>query len=134
VGQQVVVASGELPVRLVRVERDDGCAAAARAAADELAATPFDHAAELPQRVALVLAGERVRQIVLVFSHTTVDFRAVELLLRDLRLVLLRGTVTAPAEPQSVDVARREQGPDQARSGQAVAYWLAAHARHPGRS
>ncbi|MCW6010522.1 hypothetical protein K1W54_39135 [Micromonospora sp. CPCC 205371] len=117
--------AGQLPVHIV--EGDD----AADAVADALTSTPFDHEREWPQRFALVLSGGRVRHVVCVFSHTTVDFRAAEMVLRDLRLLVLRGAITSPPDPQSVDVARREQGIDRQRSPRAVAYWVKGFGRLP---
>lgn len=131
---QVAAAAGELPVLLVDAPPADGGTdgmGTAEAVADRLSATPFDHEREWPQRVALVLVDGLVRQVVCVFSHTTVDFRAVEMVLRDLRLLLLRGTVTAPAGAQSVDIAHLEQGADRLRSQRAVAYWVRNFGRLP---
>ncbi|GAA4716525.1 condensation domain-containing protein [Phytohabitans rumicis] len=128
---QVVVDSGELPLLSREAGEPDGGAAVAHAVAEELAAAPFDHAGEWPQRVALVRDGDRVRQVALAFSHTTVDFRAVEILLRELRLLLLRGHVRTPAPLQSVDIARLEQGPDRARSERAVAHWVSGYDQLP---
>ncbi|RKR89632.1 condensation domain-containing protein [Micromonospora pisi] len=128
---QAVAAAGRLPTLLARAAADDADGTAtARAVADRLAATAFDFAEEWPLRVALVLVDGRVRQIVVVFSHTTVDFGAVEVLLRDLRLLLLRGTLDAPVGPQSIDVAGREQDPRyRRRSIRCVARWSTGFGR-----
>ncbi len=132
--RQVVAAQGEHPVLVVPVGEDladDGAALAQQLAAD-LAATPFDHAEEWPQRVALLVAGERVCQVVVVLSHTTVDFRAAELVLRDLRLLLVRGSVPAPAPPQSADIARLEQSErHRRRCERAVRHWIDSTRRLP---
>ncbi|MFK3979191.1 condensation domain-containing protein [Micromonospora sp. NPDC050397] len=110
---------------------DDG-AALARTVAERLAQRQFDHAHEWPQRVALVLVAGKVRQVVIVFSHTTVDFQAVEIVLRDLRLLLLRGSIPTPAGPQSTDIARREQDDDQRRRGErALDHWVGSFGRLP---
>ncbi|MFV2127963.1 hypothetical protein ACFHWS_26070 [Micromonospora sp. LOL_013] len=50
-------------------------------------------------------------------------------MLRDPRLILLRGDLGTPAGLQSVDVARRQHGPDQRRSARTVAYWLRQYRR-----
>ncbi len=132
-GLQEVVAGGEQPVLVAPADQGDPDGRATAAAlAETLAEQPFDHGAELPQRIALVHAEGRVRQIVIVFSHTTVDFHATELVLRDLRLLLLRGAVPAPAGPQSADVGQAEQEePSQRRSRRAVEHWLEAFPRLP---
>lgn len=126
---QVVDDHGEVPVLVVT---DDGPDTATRVA-EQLAATPFQHGDELPQRVGLVVADGQVRHVVLVFSHTTVDFRAVEIVLRDLRMLLLRGQITEPAGLQSVDVADREQSEQLRRRNQrSVDTWVAAYAKLSG--
>ncbi|MFI7024045.1 condensation domain-containing protein [Micromonospora sp. NPDC049900] len=127
--RQEITPAGLVPL-LVQAGTGDG-AATARQVADRLGDVAFDHAAEWPLRVALVTAADRVRQIVLVFSHTTVDAHAVEIVLRDLRLLLLRGSLSTPAGPQSADVARLQCGPDSPRSQRAVAYWLREFDRLP---
>jgi hypothetical protein len=127
--RQIVAERGEQPVILVHAGAPDTDIADDVAA--ELAATPFEHAVEWPQRIALVLVAGRVRRIVLVFSHTTVDFQAVEILLRDLRVLLLRGAIPTPPGAQSVDIARLEQGVDRRKSDRAVAYWLRGFGRLP---
>ncbi|MEV4489954.1 condensation domain-containing protein [Micromonospora coxensis] len=138
--RQVVAATGELPVAVVDATTEEFAthrhdpAAVATTVADQLAATPFDHAREWPQRVALVRVDDRISHIVVVFSHVTVDFVAVETLLRQLRLLLLRGAVDAPPGPQSVDVARREQDVARRRSARAVAYWVDGYARLPSQT
>ncbi|MFK3981678.1 condensation domain-containing protein [Micromonospora sp. NPDC050397] len=110
-------------------DRDEG-AATARVIGEQLAATAFDFAEEWPLRVACVLVGRRVRQIVVVFSHTTVDFGAVEVVLRDLRLLLLRTTLAVPAGAQSIDVAEREGAARyRQRSERCVARWSAGFGR-----
>ncbi|MDI5943935.1 hypothetical protein QLR68_38570, partial [Micromonospora sp. DH15] len=127
--RQQEAATGHLPV-LVVPGVDDG-AAAARAAADRLADVAFDHAAEWPVRAAVVTVDDRVRQVVLVFSHSTVDAHAAEVVLRDLRLLLLRGRLDTPPGPQSADVARLQHTADVRRSARTVAYWLREFDRLP---
>ncbi|MEU4565176.1 condensation domain-containing protein [Micromonospora sp. NPDC023956] len=127
--QQESAAAGQLPLLVVPGEADG--TAAARAVAARLADVAFDHAAEWPLRVALVTVDDRVRQIVIVFSHSTVDAYAVEVILRDLRLILLRGQIATPPGPQSVQVARGQHGPDQERSARAVEHWARGLARLP---
>ncbi|MEH1016185.1 condensation domain-containing protein [Micromonospora sp. CPCC 206060] len=126
---QETAVAGRLPLLVVPADADD--AGAAQAVAERLAAVAFDHAEEWPLRVALVLAGDRVRQIVVVFSHSTVDAHAAEVVLRDLRLILLRGAPTTPPGPQSVDVARLQHGADRRRSERAADYWLREYRRLP---
>ncbi|MFF3868812.1 condensation domain-containing protein [Micromonospora sp. NPDC001898] len=127
--RQETAATGHLPL-LVLAGTGDG-ARDARDAADRLGGVAFDHAREWPVRVALVTVDGRVRQVVLVFSHSTVDAHAAEVVLRDLRLLLLRGRIDTPPGPQSVDVARLQHGAEGRRSERAVAYWLREFAGLP---
>ncbi|MFC7241247.1 condensation domain-containing protein [Catellatospora aurea] len=132
--RQVVAEQGEQPVLVIPLEEPpgDGGAALAQQVATELAATPFEHDREWPQRFALLVADGQVRQIVVVLSHTTVDFRAAELVLRDLRLLLVRGEVPAAPPAQSADIARLEDGERlRRRCERAVRYWLDSHHRLP---
>ncbi|MEV4481424.1 condensation domain-containing protein [Micromonospora coxensis] len=129
--RQETAAAGVLP--LLVCAGDGDASAAAGQAAGRLGDVAFDHAEEWPLRVALVTVDDRVRQIVVVFSHTTVDAHAAEVVLRDLRLILLRGALSTPAGPQSADVARRQHGADRRRSERSVAYWLREFPRLPDR-
>ncbi|MEV2237219.1 condensation domain-containing protein [Micromonospora sp. NPDC049891] len=126
---QETVAVGVLPL-LLQVGDGDG-ARAARNAAGRLGDVAFDHTTEWPLRIALVTVDGLVRQVVVVFSHTTVDAHAAELVLRDLRLLLLRGDLPTPPGPQSVDVARLQHGADRRRSERAVGHWLREFRRLP---
>jgi hypothetical protein len=131
---QVVAGSGELPVQLIRVGDDDPAeiAGAVALVTEQLAGVAFDHAEEWPQRIALVLTGDQVRHIVVVFSHTTVDFQAAEIVLRDLRVLLTRGSIAAPAGFQSADVAASENTDHHRRRAQRVAaHWVNGYGRLP---
>jgi len=117
----VVAATGTLPVRLFAVPPSRADPDGARAAT-ELAADPVDHRDECALRVGLFQISPRVRQIALVFNHAAVDYYAAEIVLRDLRLLLLRGAVPMPAAWQLVDVAAHEQH-ECSRSDHAARYW-----------
>nr|MDT0659402.1 condensation domain-containing protein [Micromonospora sp. DSM 115978] len=127
--RQETAAAGLLPVLVT--ESDGDGAEAARRLADRLGDVAFDHEREWPLRVALIVVDDRVRQIVIVFSHSTVDAYAAEVVLRELRVILLRGRLTVPAGPQSVDVARRQRTADRWRSDRAVDFWIRQFARLP---
>ncbi|GAB3130391.1 condensation domain-containing protein [Microbispora hainanensis] len=100
---------------------------------DELAARPFDYFGEWPVRVALVLDGDRVAHVVLVFCHLAADGLGAEVALRDLRILLLRGpNVRRPAAPQPLDLARRQAGAEGRRAAQtAAAHWEREYRRIP---
>ncbi|WP_416904025.1 condensation domain-containing protein [Micromonospora echinospora] len=124
--RQVAAAEGRLPVLLHTVPAagaDPDGQMAAGALAARFGDPRFDHAAEWPLRAAVVVVDGLVRQVVVVFSHSTVDFHATETVLRDLRMLLLRGAAPTPPGLQSLDVADRERV-DRRRSDRAVAYWL----------
>ncbi|MEV4626899.1 condensation domain-containing protein [Micromonospora sp. NPDC049523] len=129
--------SGRLPLLVLDADAgrtdgpdDDGAGLAARVCA-RLGDVPFDHTEEWPLRVALVVVNGRVRRIVLVLSHSTVDFHATETVLRDLRLLLVRGTIDTPPGLQSIDMARREAGAQRRRSDRAISYWTGQFTRLP---
>ncbi|MGA3539830.1 condensation domain-containing protein [Micromonosporaceae bacterium DT194] len=123
--RQVTAARGRLPLLTVVADAPDpdGARTAARVR-QWWGPQPFDHGAEWPLRAVAVLVDGRVRQLVLVFDHSVVDFHAVEILLRELRLLLVRGVVTTAAGLQSADVAMREREAQRWRSARAVAYWV----------
>lgn len=112
---QVVAARGAIPVAVVESAAD----------ARRLEETRFDFAEEWPLRAALVAADGRVREVVLVFGHVAADGAAGDLVARDLRLMLLRGRLPAPAEQlRELVAAQAEQ--DVPRSERALDHW----ARH----
>ncbi|WP_162907714.1 condensation domain-containing protein [Allorhizocola rhizosphaerae] len=122
--RQVPAPGGRLQVHLV--ESDD-----AESIKDSMGAVPFDYLGEWPLRATLVMSGGRVTHVALVFSHVAVDFHASEILMRELRLLLLRGQITTPAGLQSVDVARQELGPMKHRSDRARDHWLGNYEHLP---
>ncbi|MBB6348235.1 hypothetical protein FHU36_004780 [Nonomuraea muscovyensis] len=98
----------------------------------ELAAARFDYAGEWPVRAALVLTGDRVSHVVLAFCHLATDGHGAEVVLRDLRVLLLRGRAPGPPAPQPLDLARRQAGPEGRRvAEQAAAHWAGEYGRLP---
>ncbi|MBO4204599.1 condensation domain-containing protein [Micromonospora echinofusca] len=125
--RQEAAGRGRLPVRVHAVAdpaADPDGRAAAELLTGQLGDPPFDHGTEWPLRAGLVTVDGRVRQLVVVFSHSTVDFHATETVLRDLRMLVLRGSVPGPPGLQSLDVAEREQQTERRRSDRSVAYWV----------
>ncbi|GAA3174639.1 condensation domain-containing protein [Nonomuraea roseoviolacea] len=97
---------------------------------DRLAAEPFRYADEWPLRVAFVVDGEHVRDVVLVLCHLAADGHAADLVVRDFRLLLIRDAlppVTAATPRELAAWQRSEEGTRV--SGRAVAFWLEEHAR-----
>jgi hypothetical protein len=125
--EQHVHDSGTLAVDLVRCAPGES-AAAAEGTAERLAG-PFDHGGEWPVRAALVAPGEDVRHLVLVCSPLAVDHEGMELVTRDL-VVLLRGALPVRTGPQPVDDARVQRSAHGARmTGRAIQFWTDELAR-----
>ncbi|MFY1636795.1 condensation domain-containing protein [Solwaraspora sp. WMMB335] len=133
--RQETAAAGELPIVLAHADADDSGDDDGGAGAAELARrlgdVAFDHGREWPVRFGTVVVDGRVRRVVLVFSHSTVDAYAADVVLRDLRVALLRGGLSGPTVLQSVDVARRQHGPDRPRSERAISYWTNRYRQLP---
>ncbi|WP_449065481.1 hypothetical protein [Planomonospora algeriensis] len=125
---QVLEAAGAIPVA---VAGGDGDGDPDRLLG-ELAATAFDYAAEWPLRAGLVVDGGEVTHIVLVFCHLAADGLGAEVVLRDLRLLLLRGSVPGPPPPQPLDLARwQESGAGRRVAGIAAGHWEQEYRRVP---
>ncbi|MGW0480773.1 condensation domain-containing protein [Nonomuraea sp. NPDC003214] len=123
VGQRLE-ATGRIPVEVTTGDPDKVMA--------ELAATRFDYHAEWPLRVALVLDGDTVTHVVLVFCHLATDGLGSEVALRDLRTLLLRGRVSGPPAPRPLDLAHWQAGPQGRQvADAAAAHWAGEHARMP---
>ncbi|WP_205314799.1 condensation domain-containing protein, partial [Nonomuraea lactucae] len=111
---QVLEAGGRLPVEIVSSHEG-----AAEKALGELAATRFDYAAEWPVRAALVVDGDRVTHVVLVFCHLAADGLGAEVAVRDLRVLLMRGRISGPPAPRPLDLAHWQAGPEGRRVAEA---------------
>ncbi|GAA3035126.1 hypothetical protein [Streptosporangium longisporum] len=95
---QVLATAGAVPVTV-----SDGDPERLR---DVLAETAFDYEREWPLRVGLVVENGEVAHIVLVFCHLAADGLGAEAAVRDLRLLLLRGSLAGPPPPSPLDLAR----------------------------
>lgn len=89
----------------------------------ELEAAAFDYEKEWPLRVGLLTDGGNVTHVVLVFCHMATDGLGADIVLRDLRMLLVRGRVSGPPPPQPLELARWQTSPE----GRAVARAAAAH-------
>lgn len=97
---------------------------------DRLSDMPFDYWNEWPLRVAFVVAGGQVRQVVLVLCHLAADGPAADLIVRDFRLLLLRGDLPPREADSPSDLARWQQSPEGRRvSGAAIDWWLGEYDR-----
>jgi len=116
---------GELPLRIAADAEPTAVLA-------ELSATAFDYAGEWPVRVAFVTRGDEVTHVVLAFCHLASDGLGAEEVVRDLRLLLLRGGLSGGPPPQPFDLAgwqASRAGRRQAAS--AAAFWEREHLRMP---
>jgi hypothetical protein len=129
--EQVLSGDGALDVSVVD-GGDDPAGAAARVR-DLLAGTAFDYAAEWPLRAALVTRDGAVSHLVLVLCHLATDGHGAELLARDLRLLVRRGTRgLRDPETTPLDLAWEQHSPEGHRRGAAaLAYWAEQFARIP---
>lgn len=121
--RQIVAADGHIPVEIAEVGDAAHLDTAADTMSDRMWRQPFDYDTEPPLRVGLVTHDGVVRRIALVVSHLSVDGYAIDLLLRDLRLILLRGRLPAFTGWHPVDVARAEASTRAAANARAVRYW-----------
>lgn len=121
VDEQRAFDSGTLPVEFVRCRPGESTFAAEQAR--ERLSGPFDHHADWPLRAALVAPGDAVRHAVLVCSPLAVDHAGMELVAKDLAL-LLRGALPVRTAPQPVDDARLQRSEHGARlTGRAIRFW-----------
>lgn len=95
-----------------------------------LADRPFDYAEDWQVRVGLVVASGRVRHVLLVVSHVVADWYAAEILVRDLRHLLVGRNISKPGRLCPLDLAERERT-DVRRTERALVYWRDAYARIP---
>lgn len=105
--RQQVSESGELTAEVERCE-PDAAAAVAAAARTRLLARPFNHVEEWPLRVVFVMTGDIVRHVVLVCSPLAVDDHGMELVVKDLGL-LLRGALPVRSAAQPADDAEQQR-------------------------
>ncbi|HEX2130354.1 MAG TPA: hypothetical protein VHH15_02260 [Actinophytocola sp.] len=101
--RQEVAETGALPVEVLRCDADEAATVAADARV-RLAGQPFNHVAEWPLRVGLVVVDDIVRHVVLVCSPLAVDDHGMDLVVKDLGL-LLRGALPVRSAAQPADLA-----------------------------
>ncbi len=127
---QEVLGTGRIPLTVVECDRGEVPEVADTLLA-ELAQPCFDYAEGWPLRVGLVVAEGRVRRAALVASHAAVDAHAADVMLRDLRMLLLRGSIAQRPDLQPVDLAWREREMGERLTSRAIAYWLEQYSGLP---
>ncbi|NUO96884.1 MAG: hypothetical protein HOW59_03030 [Nonomuraea sp.] len=119
---QEVAAAGTLSIELAEATRDTADDAAADLVA-RLAGRSFADG-EQPLRTGIVVCDGAATHVALVMSHVVADWRAADVVARDLRMLLLRGAIARPPSAQLLDLVREEKS-SSARSDRAVAQWEA---------
>ncbi|ETK37327.1 condensation domain-containing protein [Microbispora sp. ATCC PTA-5024] len=114
---QVIGGSGGIPVEVADESVETPAELAERLAADR-----FDPAADWPLRAGMTVRDGAVRHVVLVFCHVAADGYAGDVVARDLRLALLRGTLSG-APGQLRDLVARQGTADKARGDRALEFW-----------
>ncbi|MFL6114495.1 MAG: condensation domain-containing protein [Catenulispora sp.] len=129
--QQVVVASGEVPLHVVDVDGEgDDPAAAAEELHSRYERDRFDYEHEFPVRMGVVQRWGKPAYLVIGYSHVLLDGAGIRALGRDVqhfdRAGGARGTATAPPPeaPSVLEVARAQASPAGRRqSARAVRHW-----------
>ncbi|MGW9385816.1 condensation domain-containing protein [Streptomyces globisporus] len=129
---QSLTDAGTLTVTITRAAGLPEAAAEADALLGRLSSARFDYPAEWPVRAALVTAGDRVTHAVLVLCHLAADGHAAEILVRDLRLLVRRGSAGRPPATTPLDLARDQHAAAGRRRGaEALAHWEAGYRAAP---
>lgn len=129
---QRLAATGRLPVTLAHARDPADAERTAHALLDRLSATRFAYTSEWPVRAALVAVGDRVTHAVLVLCHLAADGHGAEVLVRDLRLLVRRGSAGRPPAATPLDLAREQHGEMGRRRGAAaLAHWEAGYRAAP---
>ncbi|MFJ3589960.1 condensation domain-containing protein [Streptomyces sp. NPDC090231] len=118
--EQSLSADGTLPVTLVAAPHADAASRLADDLLDGLSGTRFDYTGEWPLRVALVTVDGLVTHAVLALCHLAADGHGAEVLVRDLRLLALRGSAGRPPATNPLDLAREQHGERGTRRGAAA--------------
>ncbi|GAA1011094.1 hypothetical protein Aple_057010 [Acrocarpospora pleiomorpha] len=128
---QIVSETGWLE-RQVLAATEQEAEKAAEGLVLDLAARAFDLVEEWPVRIGLITVDDVVRQVGVVLCHTAVDGYAADIVVRDLRQLLLRGSLARPPSQQVLDlVAEQESGVGRNRSERALAHWEAGYRKGP---
>ena len=96
-------AAAGLPLTVVDCDRHD-MSAVAEGLVRQLAEPRFDYAAGWPLRAGLVVVDGHVRHIALAASHAAMDANAADVVVRELRLLMLRGGIAGL--PKALRLAR----------------------------
>jgi hypothetical protein len=129
---QVISDAGTVPVCTVACAEEEA-AKVTEALALDLSTQSFSLGEDWPVRLGVVTSdGENVSGIALTLCHMTADGYAADVAVRELRQLLLRGSITAPPSEQLLDLVQmQESGLGRDRSERAIAHWEEGYRRIP---
>ena len=132
--QQVVAASGELPLQILDIDDAEDPEAVAEELRSRYELTPFDYEHEFPVRMGVVRRAGQLLRMVAGYHHLVTDGAGLEALGRD-TFNLDRSTFQAVAPPQVLDplkLAAAQGGPrGRAQNDKCLRYWAAQLDRLP---
>ncbi|MBP2325822.1 hypothetical protein JOF56_006207 [Kibdelosporangium banguiense] len=127
--RQQVESSGQLDVTVTECAVDE-VSVAAEQELNRMSAPAFHYAEQWPLRAGFVVTDGVVQRIVLVFCHMAVDGHGAEIVLKDLRLLLLRGTLPQASAAKPADLAAHQNSADGRKmTRDAVTYWTEQYGR-----
>jgi hypothetical protein len=122
---QQVARAGSLPVEVTEVGSAQEVPDAVAGLRSRLLPAAFEYPRDWPWRVGFAALDGEVRQVVLVFCHTAVDWQGAEVVARDLRALLREATPASPGL-QPIDMAHWQATSGKDRTRRAVDYWKAS--------
>ncbi|MFG2432657.1 condensation domain-containing protein [Streptomyces sp. NPDC048590] len=121
---QSLADTGRLRLAVVEEPRPDRTADTAARLLEELRTTRFDYEGEWPLRAAAVCHQGRVTHAALVLCHLASDGQGAEHVVRDLRLLVRRGSAGPRPPAGPLDLATAQHAPAGVRrSERALAHW-----------
>jgi hypothetical protein len=133
--QQVVSASGELPLQILDIDDGDDPDLVAERLRSRYELTWFDYEHEFPVRLGMVRQAGVMVRMVAGYSHMAADGAGLEALGRDLVTRFDRSALAATAPPRVLDpleLARSQGGPaGQRQTAKSLRYWAAQLGRLP---
>ncbi|MFF2658531.1 condensation domain-containing protein [Kitasatospora sp. NPDC058032] len=129
---QLLFAEGEIAVEVYEEPDPARTDLAAEELLAGLTGRRFDYTGEWPVRFGAVRCGGRITHAVFALCHLAADGHGAEVLVRDLRLLVRRGSAGRPAAGTPYDLAHAQAGPAGRRRGAAaLARWEADLRRMP---
>lgn len=122
--RQRLYAEGLVEVVVEDAPDPAGAGSAAEDLLSSLLSRRFDYAREWPVRFGAIRHEGRITHVVLALCHLATDGHGAEVLVRDLRLLVRRGSAGPACAETPLDLARHQASPAGRRSGRAaLAHW-----------